>query len=494
VITLERERAGRVLGVGPLAQAVTGVSTDSRTLRRGDLFVALRGERFDGHDYVGAAFSAGASGAVVEKQVWSVRASGWVSGQPVYEVGDTLEALGALAREVRRLSGAAVFAITGSVGKTSTKDILRAMLGRVCRVAGTAGNQNNEVGVPLTLLGIEPDTQAVVTEMGMRGRGQIAALAAIAEPDVGVITNVHPVHLELLGTIEAIAEAKAELVAGIRAGGTAVVPADCAPLERCLVDCPTRMVRFGAGDEGCEAEVLGWVEGEQGGTERMLVLHWPEGETRIPTGHIPKHTLENTLAAAAACYAAGLPVARCVSGLADVEFSRGRGQVMEAGGLYVIDDTYNANPAAMRAALDELAQVAARRKGRAVAVLGDMLELGSDQERFHSEVGRYAAEVGVRMLWGVGPLATAMVEGFRDWWKASGEDESQWTAGHVSSCETWSPIISALQSGDVVLLKGSRSVRLENVVRRVVDQTRMGRPAGGLLPADGNSDDTGETR
>jgi UDP-N-acetylmuramoyl-tripeptide--D-alanyl-D-alanine ligase len=494
MITLDREQAGRVLGVRSLVQVVSGVSIDSRILRSGDLFIALRGERFDGHDYVEAAFAAGASGAVVEKQVWKQRASDAVNARLVYEVSDTLAALGALAREVRRVSQASVFAITGSVGKTSTKDILRAMLDRVCRVAGTEGNQNNEVGVPLTLLGIEPDTQAVVTEMGMRGRGQIAALAAVAEPDVGIITNVHPVHLELLGSIEAIAEAKAELVAGIKAGGTAVVPADCPPLQRCLVGCCARVVRFAAGEEGCEAEVRGWLEGDQGGTERLLVVRWPEGEARLRTGRLPRHTVENTVAAVAACYAAGLPVARCMSGLTEVEFSRGRGQVVETGGLYVIDDTYNANPVAVRAALDELAQVAARRKGRAVAVLGDMLELGPEWERFHSEVGRHAAEVGVRMLWGVGPLATAMVEGFRDWWKANADAQAEWSAGHVGSAETWAPIVAGLRSGDVVLFKASRSVRLENVVRRVVDQAGRGRPTSGLLPADDDSDDTEETR
>ncbi len=253
MIVLSAEEAGRALEIGLLKTAVSGVSTDTRSLRPGDLFVALRGERFDGHDYVEAALAAGACGAVVERRSWGARRT--ASGEPgggdternIYPVDDTLEALGVLAREVRRKSGALVLAVTGSAGKTSTKDILAAMVSRVCRVAATAANQNNEVGVPLTLLQIEPDTQAVVVEMGMRGRGQIAALARVAEPDVGIVTNVYPVHLELLGTLQDIAEAKAELIQGLRLGGVGVAPLVCEPLEPCLSAVGRRVVRFRGG-------------------------------------------------------------------------------------------------------------------------------------------------------------------------------------------------------------------------------------------------------
>ncbi len=265
MIALDAERAGAALGLVPLAGPVPGVSIDTRSLRPGDLFVALRGERFDGHDFVEAAFAAGACGAVVERGgMGSAEPMGEGSAGHLYQVPDTLAALGALAREVRRISGVTVFAVTGSVGKTSTKDLLQAMVGRVRRVVATAGNQNNEVGVPLTLLSIEPETEAVVVEMGMRGRGQIADLARVAEPDVGLITNVHPVHLELLGTLEGIAEAKAELVGGVRSGGTAVVPADCALLRPFVAERPVGWCVSGSDDSRCEAEVHGWLE-------------WPEG-------------------------------------------------------------------------------------------------------------------------------------------------------------------------------------------------------------------------
>jgi UDP-N-acetylmuramoyl-tripeptide--D-alanyl-D-alanine ligase len=510
VITISAELAGQALGVGALAASVTGVSIDSRSLQPGDLFVALRGERFDGHDYVEAAFSAGASGAVVDKNVWTARReapsdgpSGAPPHKPIYLVADTLAALGALAREVRRESGATVFGITGSAGKTSTKDLLKAMVGRVCRVVATAGNQNNEVGVPLTLLSMVPGTEAAVVEMGMRGRGQIAELARVAEPDVGIITNVHPVHLELLGTLENVAQAKAELAAGLRPGGAAVVPVDCGPLEPWLACCSCRLVRFGAGgaapgaDAACTdvagADVYGWLEpaGEDG---HAWVLRWPEGETRVATGYLPKHTLENAVAAAAACYAAGLPVEQCAAGLADVRLSDGRGQTLEVGGLCVIDDTYNANPAAVCAAVDYLVRLAAARGGRAVAVLGDMLELGPDAERFHEQTGADVARAGVGTLWGVGPLSEATVRGFRRWWEENGRSGQEWGAEHVGSSEDAGPVVAGLRAGDVVLVKASRSVRLEKVVIRVVDEATAGRWGGGAAHVDVDGGMTGEKR
>jgi UDP-N-acetylmuramoyl-tripeptide--D-alanyl-D-alanine ligase len=494
MITLDAERAGRALGVGPLAAPVIDVSIDSRTVKPGDLFIAIKGERFDGHDFVQAALAAGASGAVVERAAWAARAESDASGgrsvataeppvaayaqsgaAPIYQVDDTLEALWALAREVRRASGVTVFAITGSVGKTSTKDLLKVMIARVRTVVATAGNQNNEVGVPLTLLSIGPETEAVIVEMGMRGRGQIADLARSAEPDVGIITNVHPVHLELLGTIEGIAEAKAELVAGLRPGGVAVVPAECGPLRPHMERAACRVVRFGVGRQAGEADVRGWLEERDGDAGQSWVLQWPEGEVGVETPYMSEHQVENAVAAVAACYAAGLPVKECAEGVVDVEYSSGRGQTCCVGGLFIIDDTYNANPAAVRAALDELARTAAKRGGRAVAILGDMLELGPDAERFHEEAGAYAATVGVRALWGVGPLSRATVKGFRRQWEQTGESGVEWSAGHVPSSEETSSVMAGLRPGDVILFKASRSMRLEKMAARVTAEAQMGR-------------------
>ena len=412
----------------------------------------------------------------MEREAWAQRSDGGGTSGPLYQVPDTLEALGALAREERRISGVTVFAVTGSVGKTSTKDLLQAMVGRVRRVVATAGNQNNEVGVPLTLLSIEPETEAVVVEMGMRGRGQIADLARVAEPDVGLITNVHPVHLELLGTVEDVAEAKAELVAGVKPGGAAVVPADCALLRPFTTRAACLVVRFAVDGERCDAEVHGRLEWTEGEDRAVFVLRWPEGEARVETVPMPMHQVENAVAAAAACYAAGLPVAECAAGIGDVRFSAGRGDIIDVQGLCVVNDTYNANPAAVRAALDDLIRLATRRSGRPVAVLGDMLELGPEEARYHEEVGAYAAAVGVRALWGVGRLAQATVEGYRRAMEAQKGLDADWYAGHVESCEESSSVSSELRRGDVVLFKASRSLRLETMVGRIIEEA--GRSAG----------------
>ncbi len=496
MITLGAEEAGRALGTGPLAAQVSGVSTDSRSLRPGDLFVALRGDRFDGHDFVSAALKAGASGAVVEArwcaawhgsgQAGRMAMADWdtlcVSAGRLYPVDDTLAALGILAREVRRRSAAKVVAITGSVGKTGTKDLLAAMAGRTSRVVATTANQNNEVGVPLTLLEIGPDTELAIVEMGMRGRGQIEALAHLVEPDVGVVTNIHPVHLELLGTLENIAEAKAELLISLGSVGTAVIPADCAPLLARVVDLPCRVLRFGFGPGSEAAEVRGSFRPSMTSTaegDGVLVLRWPDGQAEVAAPFGSRHRLENAVAAAAACYAAGLPMETSIAGVSDVRFTASRGDVVRLGGLVMINDTYNANPAAVRAALDDLVDLAVRSGGRPVAILGDMLELGPASEKYHREAGAYAAEAGVAALWGVGPLSRRTVEGFREAWKANrgleNEIEEAGEAGHVCSAAEASPALASLRPGDVVLLTASRWVGLEILVSRIVQQAAGGR-------------------
>lgn len=483
MITLTKEEAGRALASPAFPVPIAGVSIDSRTVKPGDLFVALRGERFDGHEFVDAALAAGASAVVVERATWDRGSTAATpsrkAGAPVYPVADTLEALWGLAREVRRKSGVTVFAVTGSAGKTSTKEILGAMVAKVRRVVLTSSNQNNEIGVALTLLAIEAGTEVVVVEMGMRGRGQIAALARVAEPDIGVITNIHPVHLELLGSLENIAEAKAELLCELTPGGAGVVPSDCSLLEPHAERAACRVVRFGVEPDPGRADVSAGVRAAGAAAPAVLVVRWPDGEVRVETGRIPRHTLENVAAAAAACYAAGLPLAVCVPGFLEARISQGRGQMLELPGLRVVDDTYNANPAAVRAAVDDLVRVAGEVGGRAVAVLGDMLELGPEEQRYHERVGEYAAEAGVRALWGVGPRSRWTVEGFE---RATGGE----AAGHVASAAEISPVMAALRPGDVVLVKASRSLGLENMVQAIVEEAERGRwmrVTGGESPA-----------
>jgi UDP-N-acetylmuramoyl-tripeptide--D-alanyl-D-alanine ligase len=406
------QAAGATLGSDPnVAGGPQRVVIDSRAAGPGDLFVGLPGEYVDGGRFAEQALQAGAWGVLVARE-HALRMRGLSPHSHVIAVDDPLAALGALAREWRRELGAKVVGITGSTGKTSTKDLLAAMLAQQLRVVATHANLNTEIGLPLTILGAPEGTEALVLEMAMRGAGQIAELVAIADPDVGVITNVGPVHLELLGSMEAIAAAKAELVRDLRPGATAVLPADEPLLEEHLRSDIT-IVRFG--DEPLP---------------RGLELPFTSA-----------HMLRNARAAAAAALAVGVQP----SGRLEVELSAMRGQRVELPGhIVVVNDCYNANPMSMRAALDDLAVSA---DGRRVAVLGDMLELGPDERRFHAEIGDYARAAGVDLLVTVGPLARDMHG-----------DRAVDTAAEAATL-----VRELVQPGDTVLVKASRGVGLEVV-------------------------------
>jgi UDP-N-acetylmuramoyl-tripeptide--D-alanyl-D-alanine ligase len=393
------------------------VTIDSRDVRPGDLFVGLAGTRDDGGRFAGAALDAGAWGVLVGPQHAQHAAPG-----AVIAADDPLAALQALARSWRRALGIPVIGITGSTGKTSTKDVLAAMLAQDRRVVATEQNLNTEIGLPLTILGAPTETEVLVLEMAMRGAGQIAELAAIAEPDVGVIVNVGPVHLELLGSLEAIAAAKAELLVDLRPGATAVLPAGELLLDAYLRD-DLRIVTFGPGGD---VDTLGDVE--------------------LPFSSA--HMRSNALAALAAARAVGAEP----HGSLNVTLSSMRGQRIELPGpVVIINDCYNANPMSMRAALDDLAASA---PGRRVAVLGDMLELGPDEGRFHAEIGAHAAQCGVDVLMTVGPLAARMADGF------GGELH---TVGDAAAAAARA--LELLRPGDTVLVKGSRGVGLEVVAQ-----------------------------
>ncbi len=473
MIPLSAAEVAEALGLDAFPGAVHAVSTDTRTMRPGDLFVALQGENFDGHAFVAQALCGGASAALVcasrlgEAESVSVRPA--LAGDPrVVPVQDTIEALGLLARAVRRKSEAKVIAVTGSVGKTSTKDLIAAMAGRTGKVVATAANQNNEIGVPLTLLSLEVDTELAVVEMGMRGKGQIAALARIAEADVGVITNIYPVHLELLGSLESIAEAKAELILDMDRSRTAVIPAACAALAPYLQQVRCRTLRFALGPGEGEAEVWGQVSGRSPSGGAVLGVRWPGAQAEVETPFLSRHRLENTVAAVAACYGAGLDPGECIGGVRDVVFSPARGDVVQAGAWLFINDTYNANPAAVRAAIDDLVDLAVERGRRPMAVLGDMLELGQDAARFHEECGRYAAQAGVQTLWGVGLLSHATAEGFT---RAA---QAGQRAVHVETVDDVAEVRAGLRPDDVVLFKASRSVRLETMVSALLKTAEAG--------------------
>jgi UDP-N-acetylmuramoyl-tripeptide--D-alanyl-D-alanine ligase len=416
------------------------VVIDSREAGPDTLFIGLAGRQTDGGRFAGAALEAGAWGVIVaDEHVASARQPG--TGGAILAAPDPLRALQRLATAWRRELGARVIGVTGSTGKTSTKDLLLAVLAPHVQTVASRANFNTEVGLPLEVLAAPAGTQVLVLEMAMRGVGQIAELAEIAEPDVGVIVSIGPVHLELLGTIEAIAAAKAELIAGLPSGATAVLPAG-EPLLEPHLRADVNTITFG---EAGDVRLLG-AEGDQ------LWIQTPGGEVELEVSFTQAHLRQNLLAAVAAAGAVGvLP-----NGRVELALTPGRGQRARLGsGVTLIDDCYNANPMSMRAALEDLAETARNEAGsRRVAVLGDMLELGPGEHGFHAEVGEQAAQAGVELLVTVGPRAAAMSEHF---------------AGHVRSvqdaAEAATVVPELLQTGDVVLVKGSRGVGLELVCR-----------------------------
>jgi UDP-N-acetylmuramoyl-tripeptide--D-alanyl-D-alanine ligase len=418
---------GRLVAAGPQARGPARAVIDSRAAGPGDLFVGLVGENVDGGRFAAQALDGGAWGVLVAPE--HADALGAANGA-VIAADDPLAALQRLATAWRRALGCPVVGITGSVGKTSTKDILAAMLSQRLRTVANRENLNTEIGLPMTVLEAPAGTEALVLEMGMRGPGQIAELTAIAEPDVGLITAVAPVHLELMGSIEAIAAAKAELVAGLRPGGTAIVPAGETLLEAHRRDDVTT-VTFGPGGD---------LDALPGGLEVVVT---GEGGR----GRISAHMRRNALAALAAARAVGVEP----DGLLDVALSSFRGQRIDLpGDIVVVNDCYNANPMSMRAALDDLAASAS---GRRVAVLGDMLELGPDEDRFHAEIGAHARAAGVDVLVAVGPRAAHFADGY----------------GEVISLPDAEAAVAAVRDllapGDTVLVKGSRGVGLEVIAR-----------------------------
>jgi UDP-N-acetylmuramoyl-tripeptide--D-alanyl-D-alanine ligase len=423
------------------------VTIDSRQAGPGSLFVGLAGEHVDGGRFAPHALAAGAWGVLTTPE--HAEAARCAVPGALLAAEDPLKAMQRLATAWRRTLDVQVIGVTGSTGKTSTKDLLLALLAPHRRTVASRANFNTEIGLPLEILAAPADTEVLVLEMAMRGAGQIAELAAVAEPDVGVIVSIGPVHLELLGTIEAIAAAKAELIAALKPSGTAVLPAGEPLLEpHQRTDLTT--ITFGEGgdvrlvrseEERVEIDLAG----------RSITLEVPFRQA---------HLRRNLLAAAAAASAVGV----IPSGRVALELSPGRGQrITLSGGVTLIDDCYNANPMSMRAALEDLAETADRvDHGRPVAVLGDMLELGPRERDYHVELGEQAARAGVELLITVGPLAEAIAEGF---------DGELYSVPDAAAAAEVVPDL--LRSGDVVLVKGSRGVGLELVCRALSEGARV---------------------
>jgi UDP-N-acetylmuramoyl-tripeptide--D-alanyl-D-alanine ligase len=425
---------------------VHGYSIDSRTVQPGELFFAVKGERMDGHDFVNQALEKGAVAAVVRKD----QLARYSVNTRLMAVDDTLVALQTLASAVRRLWGKALIGVTGSTGKTTTKEAIAHVLSSRFRVLKSEGNFNNHFGLPLMLLKIELEHDLAVIEMGMSHSGEIAALAKIAQPEIGVVTNVAPVHLEFFDSIAGIARAKYELIEALPATGTAVLNADDEYVSQFGRGFRGKVVTYGIastsdvraeniqprGPEGSEFDVV------VGGCREKAELHL-----------VGTHNISNALAAVAVALERGMSPSEAVAALATLAPSDKRGEVVKLGNITVINDCYNCNPKALEAMVDALAVMPAKRR---IAVVGTMLELGPASEQLHREAGEHIAKRKIDVLLGVRGEAQAMVDaarkvGMRAEFVASSEEAGEWLAREA-------------RDGDLVLLKASRGVKLERAL------------------------------
>ena len=443
--------------------AFTSVSIDSRTLEPGALVVAVRGTRLDGHDFLAEAAGRGAAAALVHRDAPAP------AGLPLVRVADTTRGLSDLARRVRRGAAVPVVGVTGSIGKTTTKDMTAHLLSTRGAVLKTEGNLNNQYGLPLTLLRLAPEHTAAVVELGMSAPGEIRALAALAEPDVATITRIAPVHLEFFPSVDAIAAAKAEILEGLREGGTAVLNGDDPRVRAIGESFRGRVVWFGR-DRRCDVSAEnervvgdnGPSSGPSGEGTRVTPASRGSGLALRVAGRVVDvalplvgpHFVENFLAAAAAAHVLGVSAEAMAEAAVSLRPARHRGEVVRLGeGVTLLDDCYNSSPEALEAAVAALALVPGSRR---VAVLGDMLELGASGRTLHRERGRALAG-RVDAVLGVGPLAREIVEGAREAGLKALEH-------FATAADAVAALPALVRPGDAVLVKGSRGVKLEAVV------------------------------
>ncbi len=436
-------------------ESAQGYSIDSRTIRPGELFFAVIGERLNGHDYVDQAFEKGGIAAVVQKN----EAARYRDNSRLLAVDDTLLALQNLATAVRRLWGKRLVAVTGSAGKTTTKEAIAHVLSTKFRVLKSEGNFNNHFGLPLMLLKLEPEHDIAVIEMGMSHSGEIAALANIARPDIGVVTNVAPVHLEFFDSIEGIASAKRELIESLPSDGTAILNADDEYVSKFGKSFRGKTVTYGTNPS---ADVRAENIEPQGsaGTTFDVVAAGQRERVRLPL--IGSHNVLNALAAISVALQCGVSVFDSTKALSALTAPPKRGEVIQLGNITVINDCYNSNPKALEAMVNALAGMPAKRR---IVVAGEMLELGPTAEEAHRTSGRHMAERQIDVLLGVRGLAQAMVESAR---------KSGMRAEFVSTpAEAGDWLGHETRDRDVVLIKGSRGVKLELALE--MWQVQMGR-------------------
>jgi UDP-N-acetylmuramoyl-tripeptide--D-alanyl-D-alanine ligase len=436
------------VGDFPGEQITQGYSIDSRTVGPGELFFAVKGERLDGHDFVSAALERCAVAAVVRKD----QRSRYPETFPILAVDDTLVALQTLATAVRKVWGKPLVGVTGSVGKTTTKEAIAHVLGTKFRVLKSEGNFNNHFGLPLMLLKLEPEHDVAVIEMGMSHAGEIRALAKIAQPEIGVVTNVAPVHLEFFDSLAGIARAKYELIESLPSSGAAVLNADDEYVSQFGRDFKGQIIRYGMSPTAdVRAENI-QSRGVQGSQFDILAAGMRE-TARLPL--VGEHNILNALAAVSVGLARGMKLQETVAALATLSPADKRGQVLQLGNITVVNDCYNSNPQALKAMVEALAGMKATRR---IVVAGEMLELGSAGEEMHRAAGQEIAGRRIDVLVGVRGQAQAMVDsaraaGMHALFTATPEEAAEWLARET-------------RDGDVVLLKASRGVKLEKALEK----------------------------
>lgn len=458
-VQIAEATAGRLVAGKP-EQRFNGIAIDSRTIKADDIFVAIRGETHDGHAFIADIISRGIKGAVVSQLLLKkLPVDQWqASGIVCIAVDETTAALGKLAAYHRRRAHASVVAITGSNGKTTTRKMTAAVLASKFNTLATKGNFNNEIGMPLTLLNLKPEHQWSVVELGMNHPGEIARLTAICQPDIGVITNIGPAHLEGVGSIEGVRDAKGELLEVMSSKATAVLNADNPYSVQLAEGCRQPTVRFGqTKDAQVRAESID-MQLEQ--TEFQLVLPSATFKLCLKTPGI--FMVQNALAAAAVGFLAGLTADNIKAGLESFQPVHGRLNFHKlANDLTLIDDSYNANPESVQGAIQTL--VALKQRHRGICVLGDMLELGAHADYLHRHIGSTVAQQSIDRLYVTGNFADAMAAGARE----GGMAANNIIVG--SKAELVNALVGELQSHDWILVKGSRGMRMETIVEEIIN-------------------------
>jgi UDP-N-acetylmuramoyl-tripeptide--D-alanyl-D-alanine ligase len=431
----------------------TGYSIDSRSIGAGELFFAVQGERLDGHEFVASALGRGAVAAVVEAE----RLAQFPKDFPLLGVDDTLRALQTLGGAVRKHWGKPVVGVTGSAGKTTTKEMVAAVLGSKYKVLKSQGNLNNHFGLPLQLLKLQPEHDVAVIEIGMNHPGEITKLAEIAQPNVGVVTCVAPVHIEFFKSVAEIAKAKKELVDALPDNGTAILNGDDEYVSKFGAQYAGRVMTF-ALERPADVRAAHVQAAGAAGSRFEVITKEGRFDAELPL--LGTHNIYNALAGVAAGQQFGVPATQAVAALREVTAGDKRGEIVELGGATVINDCYNSNPKALESMIDALGTMPA--KGRRIVIAGEMLELGAQAEALHRGTGQYATVHGIDIVIGVRGAAQSIVEGAREAAQAGGKKVRAEFLATPQDAGEW--LAREVRAGDVVLLKASRGVKLEQAL------------------------------